>query len=62
LNGRSGQRILFAFKGLQLSGDILLGIDLQSQLAKMKVDQKLNQNREHQRKLRAQAAKKVASP
>jgi hypothetical protein len=39
-----------------------LGVDFRSPLAKMKVDRKLNQNREHQRKLRAQAAKKAASP
>lgn len=34
-----------------------VGIDLRNQLAKMKIDRIINQNREHQRKLRAQAKK-----
>jgi hypothetical protein len=40
---------------------IKLGIDLRNQLAKMKIDRKLNMNREVQRKLRAQAKKAPAS-
>jgi hypothetical protein len=39
-----------------------LGIDLRIQLAKTKVNRKLNQNSEHQCKLHAQAAKKAALP
>jgi hypothetical protein len=38
-----------------------LGIDLRNQLAKMKIDRKLNMNREVQRKLRAQVKKAPAS-
>lgn len=34
-----------------------LGIDLRNQMAKMQIDRKLNENREHQRKLRAAARK-----
>lgn len=38
---------------------IKLGIDLRSSLAKMKIDRKMSQNREHQRKLRCQSKKGV---
>lgn len=40
---------------------IKLGVDCRNQLIKMKLDKKTNANREHQRKLRAQAKKAAGS-